>query len=64
MSKYRKAISAFLIGLVGAMGTWVPVALNDGRISTGEWWALLGALLTVIGATFGVYQVPNAPPTP
>lgn len=60
MSKYRKSITAFIVTLVGAMGTWTPVALNDGHVSTGEWYGLLGALLTVVATTFGVYQIPNS----
>lgn len=53
MSKYAKAIAAFLTTLSG----WGVTASPNG-IDGAEWWGLLG----VLTATFAVYAVPNSPP--
>jgi hypothetical protein len=51
IQKYAKAHTA----LVGAVGTWAAVALQDGRVSTNEWVALGYAIATALG----VALVPN-----
>jgi hypothetical protein len=62
MSRYAKAIIGFVVTSLGGVGTWSGTALSDGHVTTGEWWQLLGIVLTVAATTFGVYMVPNAPP--
>lgn len=49
--KYAKAHTAF----VGAVGTWLSVALRDGRITGTEWYGLIVAIATAAG----VAAVPN-----
>lgn len=51
----RKAIAAYVLPLVGAIGT----ALSDGHATTVEIWAAIGVAL-VTGTT--VYRVPNDQP--
>lgn len=51
IKKYAKAHTA----LVGAVGTWLSVALKDGHIDNTEWYGLVVAAATALG----VYAVPN-----
>lgn len=60
MSKYRKAIGALVLSLIGGLGAWAPIALSDNHVSLGEWYGLGGVILTCVATTFGVYQLPNA----
>lgn len=53
MSRYAKAIVAFVMS-ISAWG----VTAAPGGIDGAEWFGLMGAL----GATAGVYAVPNTPP--
>lgn len=53
LDKYAKAIVAFLIALLGSLGT----ALTDGQITAVEWVSVLAAGLGALGLT---WAVPNA----
>ena len=53
-AKIRKALVAAGAGAIAAGGT----ALEDGVITSGEWWTILGAALV---AGWAVWRVPNAP---
>lgn len=54
LARYAKAHTAGL----GALGTWLGVALKDGHVSNGEWIALVGVIATALG----VAAIPNAKP--
>lgn len=56
MSRYRKTISAVVIGLIG----WATavVASDPSAVTATEW--ILGA--TALATALGVYSVPNDPP--
>lgn len=57
MSRYAKAVAAFCATAAGMVAT----VYADGVVETPE---VLIAVLTVIGATAGVYVVPNSQPNP
>jgi hypothetical protein len=53
MEMIRKAIAT----LLGVVATWASTAIATGGIAWDEWWGLLAA----VGATIGVYAIPNEP---
>lgn len=52
LSRYRKAFVAGAAGLA-----LVATAVADDRVTSNEWWQIIGAILAV----FGIWIVPNAP---
>jgi hypothetical protein len=50
ISKYAKAIVAGVVAAAGTVGT----ALADDVVSTGEAWAIAGAVLGALGFTWAV----------
>jgi 4-hydroxybenzoate polyprenyltransferase len=54
MSRYLKAITAFLT----ALASWLGTALAENGIEEQEWVGLLGVLVV----TLGVFAVPNTQP--
>lgn len=53
-AEVRKAVTAAVISAIGVVST----IYADGTVTNSE---LIIGLLTVVGATFGVYKAPNAP---
>lgn len=58
LSRYNKAIFAFLVLVLGGIGTALGVNPEDAGVSV-EQSELVSIIIETIVGTFAVYQVPN-----
>jgi hypothetical protein len=58
LAPYAKAATAFVVGLGGFL-TILSTAMADGIMDAQEVTSVLTSLVTWLGGTFAVFQVPN-----
>jgi hypothetical protein len=58
LAPYAKAASAFVVGLGGFL-TILSTCMADNIVTTEEAVSILTSLVTWLGGTFAVFQVPN-----
>jgi hypothetical protein len=61
LSPKAKAVAAFVVGLLGAIATYIQAAISDGTITGNEWSKIGIVAATWLISTGAVYRVPNTP---